>query len=109
MTLLVQHQDHAHADAVLADIGRLGETQAGRERVDAIVYAAVRVRVARPEPVEPPNAWLREGGVNCDLTLNYDPREWPSAAHPGSPPSAEVLARLLDEAAERIAAMDAAA
>lgn len=103
MALLIQHGDHAHADAVLADLERVRGTPRGLALVDALTATPVRVRIGPPEPVYPPNAWVRQGGEDCDWSLTYDPREWPSEAYGAVLPSDQILVRLLRVVARRLA------
>jgi hypothetical protein len=96
--------DPKFADAVLADIGRIRATPAGRAVFRRLLEAGSSVTIDKPlPPTNPPNAWTRLVNPDSrrgDAVIAYDPVDWPEPAGLGSLPSDVVLfGRLLDAVA----------
>lgn len=86
--LRVATPEPGYADCVVADIGRIVRSQAGRRLLEQIRDSGHDVLIEMPSaPLDPPNAWVQPrdlaGAVNgggTDCSVFYDPRQWPNAA-----------------------------
>jgi hypothetical protein len=103
--LVVETPEPGYADAVVADISRLAATISGRYLLDDLRASGYGLVVEKPARSDPPNAYARPHdpeaattGRGSDTTIGYDPRDWPSPIHRGSPPSDLMLFTLLREA-----------
>ena len=113
--LLVDTADPEFTDRVIGDITDILRTAIGRALLRRIFVTNRAVHVIPVAHLDPPNAWVRPfapaseaAGAGRNSLLAYEPADWPSPAHPGSPPSDAVLFSLLREAC-RIAEGTAAA
>lgn len=120
--LLVDASDPTYADAVIKDLGHMMDVRSGLALLRRLNAFGRRVVIVRPDPTDPPNAWIKprgrraapaaesstgetngggkpaaSAGTASDITLAYDPNDWPSPAHPGSPTSDAILFALLHE------------
>jgi hypothetical protein len=99
----IQSAGPAFTDAVLRDLRRLTRIAAGRGLLLALREYGVTVLIRRPDPpLDPPNAWIMPPRAQAggEVTVVYDPADWPSIAHPGSKPGDAVLLGLLQGALE---------
>ncbi len=120
--LLVDATDPTYGDRVVADLTDIVGTASGRSLLRRVRSNGRLVRIERPDPTDPPNAWVRpedlpaaaasgnptgEGqgrgpvvgaGTGSDSVVAYDPADWPSPIDPASPPSDAMLFALLQEA-----------
>jgi hypothetical protein len=103
--------DPRFADAVLADIHRIGKSPAGQALFRRLLDVGTSVTIDKPQPpTSPPNAWTRladpdrQGGEaperqrgdapdrqGGDAVIAYDPADWPEPAALGVLPSDAVL------------------
>jgi hypothetical protein len=78
--------DPTFANAVLADIGRIRATQAGRALFRRLLELGASVTIDKPQPpTDPPNAWTRLANADAqggDSVIAYDPANWRSPALP---------------------------
>src|SRR3954451_3738486 len=100
--LLVDPPEPGYADAVVADISRLAATISGRYLLDDLRASGYGLVIEKPPRTDPPNAYARPHdpqaattGQGSDSTIAYDPRDWPSPLHRGSPLSDVMLFTLL--------------
>ena len=89
----VDRGDHGHAGAVLADLTRLARVPAGRALLRRLATMADTITISKPPPLDPPNAWIVAETLAGPRAMRvyYDPRDWPSPAHPGGPDSDGLL------------------
>ncbi len=107
--LQVATPEPGYADCVVADIGRIVRSKAGRALLEQIRDSGRNVRIEKPYDLDPPNAWVQPrdpaaavaGGSDC--TVFYDPRQWPNAAHAAVKTSDVLLYNLLVQAASQLA------
>jgi hypothetical protein len=87
--------DPRFADAVLADIHRIGKSPAGQALFRRLIDAGTNVTIDKPQPPTiPPNAWTRlvdAARQQGDTVIAYDPADWPEPAALGVFPSDAVL------------------
>jgi hypothetical protein len=120
--LLVDATDPSYGDRVVADLTDIVSTGSGRALLRRLRVSGRVVRVERPDPTDPPNAWVRPEnvlaataageptstspaggaavgtGAGSDSIVGYDPADWPSPINPASLASDAVLLALLQEA-----------
>ena len=107
---------------VVNDLTLIVHAPVGEQVLRQIDTLGRPIRIVRPEPpTEPPNAWTvpddlaaateaglqlgqpgdaRTGtGTGSGSTIAYDPADWPSRGHAGSPSSVDVLLMMLRQAA----------
>lgn len=93
--------DPRFADAVMADIGRLRATAAGRALFRRLLEAGSSVTIDKPQPpTRPPNAWtqlMNPEQRRGDTAILYDPADWPPSAD--QPSDVVLFGRLLDAVA----------
>jgi hypothetical protein len=92
---VVDATESTYADAVVADLTDILATPSGRGVLRRIHAAGKAVRIERPPPTQPPNAWLQP--ADARVLIAYDPGDWPMAIDPRSPASDAVLFALLSE------------
>jgi hypothetical protein len=85
--LRVATPEPGYADRVVADIGRIVRSQAGRRLLEQIRDSGHDVLIEMPGALDPPNAWVQPrdlagaiDGSGTDCSVFYDPRQWPNAA-----------------------------
>jgi hypothetical protein len=100
--LRVATPEPGYADSVVADIGRIVRSAAGRTLLENIRDSGHDVLIEKPERIDPPNAWVKPrdvaaaiGGGGTDCSVIYDPRHWPNAAHEAVKSSDMLLYNLL--------------
>jgi hypothetical protein len=104
--MLVDASDPIYADRVIGDLTDITGTQSGKALLRRIFHSQHAVRIVRVARTDPPNAWVRPSNARTadgthagsDALIAYDPADWPSQAHPGSPPSDAILFALLANA-----------
>jgi hypothetical protein len=104
--MLVDAADPTYADRVIGDLTDITSAPTGRALLRRIFLTKRTVRIVRGAATDPPNAWVRPSNARpangtdagSDSVVAYDPTDWPSPAHPGSPSSDAVLFALLGEA-----------
>ena len=77
--------DPTFANAVLADIGRIRATPAGRALFRRLLELGASVTIDKPQPpTDPPNAWTRLATADAqrNTVIAYDPANWRSPALP---------------------------
>jgi len=86
--LRVATPEAGYADCVVADIGRIVRSKAGRSLIEQIRDSGHDVLIEMPSaPLDPPNAWVQPrdlaaavNGSGTDCSVFYDPRQWPNPA-----------------------------
>jgi hypothetical protein len=113
--LRVATPEPGYADCVVADIGRIVRSQAGRALLEQIRDSGRDVLIEKPEQIDPPNAWVKPrdvaaaiSGAGSDCSVIYDPRHWPNAAHTGVKSSDMLLYNLLLHALDQLRGQAAA-
>jgi hypothetical protein len=100
--LVVARAEPGYAESVVMDMSRIGGTGSGRALLERIRDSGHSVTIQKPDPIDPPNAWVRPqdrhaaGGSDCVVV--YDPRQWPNPAQLGVPSSDVLLFAILHQA-----------
>jgi hypothetical protein len=108
--LRVATPEPGYADCVVADIGRIVRSKAGRGLIEQIRDSGHDVLIEMPSvPLDPPNAWVQPrdlagamNGVGTDCRVFYDPRQWPNAASDAVKSSDILLYNLLLRALDQL-------
>jgi hypothetical protein len=107
--LRVATPEPGYADIVVADIGRIARSPAGRALLENIRDSGHDVLIEKPEQINPPNAWVKPrdvaaaiGGRATDCSVIYDPRHWPNVAFPVVKSSDMLLYNLLLHALDQL-------
>jgi hypothetical protein len=100
--LQVATPEPGYADCVVADIGRIVRSNAGRKLLEQIRDSGRNIMIEKPYQIDPPNAWVHPrdlaaaiAGGGSDCTITYDPRQWPNAVHVSVKSSDVLLYNLL--------------
>ncbi len=125
--LLVEADDTAHAEGVLAALCDIFATRAGRAMLRALYASGRAARIARPAPTSPPNASARPAdlaaataagrptgqtapdgapllgtGAGSDSLIAFDAADWPNPTAPQWASADALLFALLAEAARQV-------
>jgi hypothetical protein len=125
--LLVDAADPTYVDAVVSKLTHIMGVPSGRALLRRVYETGRSVTIGRPDPTDPPNAWVRPAdlraataagkptgetsgrdepvvgtGTGSDSIVAYEPADWPSPTDPASPVSDAMLFALLQEACRQI-------
>jgi hypothetical protein len=103
--LAVKRADQPYAGEVVIWLTRLRDAPVGAALIDRLADRVPDVIIRKPEPTDPPNAWIEPGdaaaiagGPGCACLVHFDPRDWPSPADPAGRPPDVILYAMLQQA-----------